>query len=75
MSHGPRCTAQGAARACETMLPRKSSGKNTSKAILMAASKQEGRENQTRLLATVGGEKQLALQAGEGLLPSQLHPL
>lgn len=40
----------------------------------MAASKQEGRERQTRLLATVGGEKQLALQAGEGLLPSQMQP-
>lgn len=38
----------------------------------MAASKQEGKERQTQLLATVEGEKQFALQAGEGLLPSQL---
>lgn len=41
------------------------------KACLMATSKQEGRERQTRRLATVGGEKQLALRAGEGLLQPQ----
>lgn len=72
-SHGLHCTAQGAAGACEMMLPRTSSSKNTSKPVLMAASKQEGRERQTWLLATVGGEKQLTLQAGEGLPPSQLQ--
>lgn len=54
------------------MLPRMSSSINTSKRVLMAASKQEGTETQTRLLATGGGEKQLSLQAGEALLPAQL---
>lgn len=73
-SRGPHVTTQGAVGAHKTMLPRTSSSKNTSKLILMAASKQEGRERQTRLLATVGREKQLSLQAGEGLLPSQLQP-
>lgn len=65
---------QGAAGARGTMLPRTSSSINTSKRVLTAASKQEGTERQTRLLATVGGEKQLSLQAGEGLLPAQLRP-
>lgn len=60
------------AGSCRTMLPRTSSSINTSKRVLMAASKQEGTERQTRLLATGGGEKQLSLQAGEALLPAQL---
>lgn len=72
-SRGPHCTVRGAAGTRKMMLLRMSGSKNTSKPVLMAASKQERKERQTRLLATVEGEKQFALQAGEGLLPSQLQ--
>lgn len=62
----------GSSGARGTTLPRMSSSINTSKRVLMAASKQEGTETQTRLLATGRGEKQLSLQAREALLPAQL---
>lgn len=59
-----------------TMLPRTSSSSiNTSKRVLMAASKQEGTERQTRLLATGAGEKQLSLQAGKVCCPLSCDPV
>lgn len=66
-AHGGKCPCLPAPRKC-LLSHERPAAKLYIKARLMATSKQEGRERQTRRLATVGGEKQLALQAGEGLL-------
>lgn len=69
-AHGGKCPCLPAPRKC-LLSHERPAAKLYIKARLMATSKQEGRERQTRRLATVGGEKQLALQAGEGLLQPQ----
>lgn len=69
-AHGGKCPCLPAPRKC-LLSHERPAAKLHIKARLMATSKQEGRERQTRRLATVGGEKQLALRAGEGLLQPQ----